>query len=42
VLEAVKDLEGERRCWRMVGGVMVERTIGEITPTLRNKIDNEV
>lgn len=39
VLEAIKDLEAERKCWRLVGGVLVERTIAEIDPALKERVD---
>ena len=42
VYDTIKDLDLTRKCWRMVGGVMVERTIGEIMPPLKAKIDAEV
>merc|ERR1712060_249439 len=42
VYDTIKDLDATRKCWRMVGGVMVERTIGEIMPPLKEKIDTEI
>merc|ERR1712072_710098 len=42
VYDTIKDLDVGRKCWRMVGGVMVERTIGEIMPPLKQKIDAEI
>ena len=32
----LKDVEGERRCFRLVGGVLVERTVKEILPALEH------
>ena len=41
-MDTIKDLEPDRKCWRMVGGVMVERTIKEVVPALRTKLDSDV
>jgi prefoldin subunit 2 len=35
VIEATKELESNRKCWRMIGGVLVERTLGEVLPALK-------
>eukprot|EP01080_Neovahlkampfia_damariscottae_P000331 gene331-6745_t len=35
VIEAISKLEKERKCHRLVGGVLVERTVGEILPALQ-------
>ncbi|XP_013414903.1 prefoldin subunit 2 [Lingula anatina] len=34
VVEALKDVAPERRCFRMVGGVLVERTVQDVLPAL--------
>ncbi|KAL8434935.1 hypothetical protein ACSSS7_002784 [Eimeria intestinalis] len=34
VLDAFKDLDSSRRCYRLVGGVLVERSVGEVRPAL--------
>mmetsp|Transcript_20820 Transcript_20820/g.24052 ORF Transcript_20820/g.24052 Transcript_20820/m.24052 type:complete len:135 (+) Transcript_20820:39-443(+) len=39
VKEAMKDLEKERKCWRLVGGVLVERTVGEVLPSLEGNVE---
>ena len=31
----LKGVEGERRCFRLVGGVLVERTVKEVLPALQ-------
>ena len=36
VIEALKDVDPERRCLRMIGGVLVERTVKEVLPALIN------
>lgn len=36
VLEALKGMEGSRKCFRMVGGVLVERTVGDVLPALQH------
>ncbi|CAM8995083.1 unnamed protein product [Rhodiola kirilowii] len=38
VINAVQPLDPSRRCYRMIGGVLVERTIKEVLPAVqRNK-----
>ncbi|KAJ6318625.1 hypothetical protein OIU76_014055 [Salix suchowensis] len=38
VINAIQPLDPSRRCYRMIGGVLVERTIKEVLPAvLRNK-----
>ncbi|KYN95780.1 putative prefoldin subunit 2 [Plasmodium gaboni] len=42
VLEALESVPSDRRCYRMVGEVLVERTVGEIKPALldhKNKVE---
>ena len=36
VLETLKGVDPDRRCFRMVGGILVERTVKEIVPALTN------
>ncbi|XP_068733529.1 prefoldin subunit 2-like [Montipora capricornis] len=36
VIEALKSVEPERRCFRMIGGVLVERTVKDVLPALEN------
>ncbi|CAI9770964.1 unnamed protein product [Fraxinus pennsylvanica] len=35
VINAIKPLDPSRRCYRMIGGVLVERTIKEVLPAVR-------
>ncbi|XP_033641500.1 prefoldin subunit 2-like [Asterias rubens] len=39
VIEALKDVNGERKCFRLVGGVLVERTVKDVTPALQHNKD---
>ena len=39
VIDEVKDFEPTRRCWRLVGGVLIEKTVGEVVPALKENID---
>mmetsp|Transcript_65900 Transcript_65900/g.190117 ORF Transcript_65900/g.190117 Transcript_65900/m.190117 type:complete len:142 (+) Transcript_65900:75-500(+) len=39
VLKAFEKVEPTRRCFRMVGGVLVERTVAEIAPVVRQNQD---
>ena len=34
VIDVLKGVEGERKCFRMVGGVLVERTVKDVLPAL--------
>eukprot|EP01115_Flamella_aegyptia_P007357 TRINITY_DN30567_c0_g1_i2.p2 TRINITY_DN30567_c0_g1~~TRINITY_DN30567_c0_g1_i2.p2 ORF type:complete len:90 (+),score=18.77 TRINITY_DN30567_c0_g1_i2:355-624(+) len=40
VINAIKDLPSERKCYRLVGGVLVERTVGEVLPAVTENIKN--
>eukprot|EP00252_Welwitschia_mirabilis_P013220 TRINITY_DN2914_c0_g1_i2.p1 TRINITY_DN2914_c0_g1~~TRINITY_DN2914_c0_g1_i2.p1 ORF type:complete len:139 (-),score=36.49 TRINITY_DN2914_c0_g1_i2:57-473(-) len=38
VIGAIEPLDRKRKCYRMIGGVLVERTVGEVLPAVqRNK-----
>ncbi|XP_030833531.1 prefoldin subunit 2 [Strongylocentrotus purpuratus] len=34
VLETLQEVDGERKCFRLVGGVLVERTVKDVLPAL--------
>merc|ERR1712130_1058973 len=34
VIETLDGVDGDRKCFRMVGGVLVERTVKEVLPAL--------
>ncbi|XP_076018694.1 prefoldin subunit 2 [Genypterus blacodes] len=36
VVDALKDVDPTRKCFRLVGGVLVERTVKEVLPALEN------
>ena len=36
VIETLRGVEGSRKCFRMVGGVLVERTVADVLPELQN------
>ena len=40
VLESIGKLEDDRKCWRLVNGVMFEKTKGEVVPELETMIKN--
>ena len=40
VLESISKLEDSRKCWRLVNGVMFEKTKGEIVPELEGMMAN--
>ncbi|KAG0222690.1 hypothetical protein BGW42_006398 [Actinomortierella wolfii] len=35
VLDTLTPLDGDRKCFRLVGGVLVERTVKEVLPALK-------
>lgn len=35
MIETLRGVSGERKCFRMVGGVVVERTVGDVLPELQ-------
>ncbi|CAG5104910.1 Oidioi.mRNA.OKI2018_I69.chr1.g1662.t1.cds [Oikopleura dioica] len=38
VAATLKDADSSRKAWRLVGGVLTERTVGEILPALEEQI----
>lgn len=40
VLDTIKNLEKDRVCHRLVGGVLIERTVGEVIPALEKSRDS--
>lgn len=39
VINAISGLDSGRRCYRLVGGVLVERTVGEVLPAVRKNLE---
>ncbi|GAB5357473.1 hypothetical protein AAMO2058_000377800 [Amorphochlora amoebiformis] len=39
VVNTIKDLEPTRRCFRLIGGVLVERTIKEVLPAVKRNLE---
>ena len=39
VIETLKEVEKDRKCFRMIGGVLVERTVNEVLPALEQNKD---
>ncbi|QSZ29728.1 hypothetical protein DSL72_004245 [Monilinia vaccinii-corymbosi] len=35
VLETIEPLPGDRKCFRMINGVLVERTVNDVVPALK-------
>jgi len=35
VVDTISPLDGDRKCFRLVGGVLVERTVKEVLPALK-------
>ena len=40
VLESISKLEDTRKCWRLINGVLVEKTKLEVVPDMRVQINN--
>ena len=40
VLESISSLEDNRKCWRLVNGVLMEKTKVEVVPEMRTVINN--
>ncbi len=40
VLEALKPLEETRKCHRQIGGVLVEKTVGEVRPEITDSLNH--
>merc|ERR1712098_643737 len=40
VADSLRKAEPERKAWRLVGGVLTERTVGEVLPALESQIEN--
>jgi len=40
VLDAISKLEDHRKCWRLVNGVLIEKTKLEVVPEMRGVINN--
>ena len=40
VIEVLKDVEEDRKCWRLINGVLVEKPKKEIIPDLQTSIEN--
>jgi chaperonin cofactor prefoldin len=40
VLESLEKLEDDRRCWRLVNGVLFEKSKLEVVPELHQMINN--
>ena len=39
VIETLEGVDGDRKCFRMVGGVLVERTVKDVLPALISNRD---
>ena len=40
VLESISKLEDTRKCWRLINGVLMEKTKIEVVPEMRTVINN--
>ena len=40
VIESISKLEDARKCWRLINGVLVEKTKLEVVPEMRVVINN--
>merc|ERR1712168_105795 len=37
VIETLKEVSSDRKCFQLIGGVLTEKTVGEVVPNLVNK-----
>jgi hypothetical protein len=42
VVKAIKDVDPKRRCFRLIGGVLVERTVGEVLPMVEKNLEQVI
>lgn len=42
VIETLQNVDADRKCFRMVGGVLVERTVKEVLPALTSNRDQVI
>lgn len=40
VAGALEPLPAERKCFRLIGGVLVERTVGQVLPVVKQQSEN--
>ena len=40
VLESIAKLEDSRKCWRLINGVLMEKTKVDVVPEMRTQIQN--
>ena len=40
VIESISKLEDTRKCWRLINGVLMEKTKVEVIPEMRTVINN--
>ena len=40
VIESISKLEDTRKCWRLINGVLIEKTKLEVIPEMRTQINN--
>lgn len=40
VMDSIKELEDPRKCWRLVNGVLFEKTKGDVMPELETSVKN--
>merc|ERR1712188_68714 len=39
-IKTMTPFDADRKCWRLVGGVLVERTVGEVLPAIKENVNN--
>merc|ERR1711959_366576 len=39
-IKTMTPFDADRKCWRLVGGVLVERTVGEVLPAIKANVEN--
>jgi prefoldin subunit 2 len=40
VIDSISELENERKCFRLINGILVEMTVGNVKPILQQNVEN--
>merc|ERR1712130_151289 len=40
VAKTLRKADSDRKCWRLIGGVLTERTVGQVLPAVETQVEN--
>merc|ERR1712130_535556 len=40
VTKTLRKADSDRKCWRLIGGVLTERTVGQVLPAVETQVEN--